>query len=184
MAVDFDFGEDAQEESSKDKLDQLKDFTDKYYNSLQEINSLEEQLKEAKDASKTVMQMQLAPLMKELQLQEFKTQYGFYIKLDETIIASIQEANKPAAFSWLRASGNDSLIRNEVKVVFGRHKDNEAKSLVSELQERGMPVEQKENVHWATLKSFVKERLESGQEIDSSITVLVEPVVKTNLDRK
>ena len=39
------------------------------------------------------------------------------------------EANKEAAFNWLRNNGLGDIIKNEISVSFGRNEDNKAASL-------------------------------------------------------
>ena len=56
------------------------------------------------------------------------------------------------AFGWLRQNGHGDLIKNNVMITFQRKQDNEAKSLVAELREKGHNVKQAEKVEPMTLK--------------------------------
>ena len=47
------------------------------------------------------------------------------------------------AFNWLRENGHGDLIKNQVSLEFGMKQDNEAKSLVEELKQKGLTVPKK-----------------------------------------
>ena len=175
---EFDYSEYS-EEKPADKLESLSKFVDQLSESNLLVASIEKQLEDAKREQKRVADECILPLMDELKLEEYKTQYGFYIAARTEIRASIPTANQPLAYNWLRGSGNGSLIKNELKIEFGRAKDNEAKALAAELSEKGYDVENKETVHWSTLNSFIKEKSEKGEYIDPSITVFRQRILVT-----
>jgi hypothetical protein len=52
------------------------------------------------------------------------------------------------------------LIKHQVTLEFGMKQDNEAKSIVEELKQKGLPVQQKLFVHPSTLRSFVKDQIQ------------------------
>lgn len=67
-----------------------------------------------------------------------------------------------ACFSWLRENGYGGIIKRDVIASFGRGEDAKAEVVYNELVAKGMSVSDKSSVHPSTLKSFVKERVESG----------------------
>ena len=79
--------------------------------------------------------------------------------------ASISPDNASPALAWLRSSGNGDIIKNSVVCQFGKGEDDIANLLAEELRKKGLHPEQKTFVHPMTLKSFVKERIESAQPI-------------------
>jgi hypothetical protein len=73
------------------------------------------------------------------------------------------------AFTWLRENGHGDLIKNNVMLTFGRNQDNEAKSLVADLREKGHNVKQAEKVEPMTLKAFVKEQIQDGKNVPADL---------------
>jgi hypothetical protein len=87
------------------------------------------------------------------------------VSVKADVKTSITEANKPAAFAWLREHHFDGIIKMAVSLSFGKGESAAAELAVKTLHEAGYEPTQAESVHPATLKSFVKERLEDGDNI-------------------
>ena len=68
---------------------------------------------------------------------------GHPLKLNLSYKARIPESRSEEAFAWLRENGHGDLIKNQVAMEFGMKQDNEAKSIVEELKNKGLPVQQK-----------------------------------------
>jgi hypothetical protein len=90
---------------------------------------------------------------------------GSEISVKPFYSASISKDNSDEAFEWLTSNGHSSLIKNNVSASFGRGKDNEAKSLLAELHDRGLETKSKTWVEPMTLKAFVKEQVEKGENL-------------------
>jgi hypothetical protein len=73
--------------------------------------------------------------------------------------------NEMEAFNWLRNHEFDDLIKNTVSVNFGRNEDENARTFLNLVEKQGYSAAQKTDVHPSTLKAFVKERIEQGDEI-------------------
>jgi len=80
----------------------------------QEISDLEDQLKKKKDYKKHLSENVLPNLFSEVGLSELKLADGRHLKVSNYYGASIKEAKKEAAFSWLRDNGFGDLIKNQV----------------------------------------------------------------------
>ena len=76
--------------------------------------------------------------------------------------AGITAEKQEDALNWLRANDHSDIIKNKVEVQFGKGEDDIAELTVQLLQQKGLSPEQKTFVHPMTLKSFVKEQVESG----------------------
>ena len=59
-------------------------------------------------------------MMSEMGLSELKLQDGSHLKVSTSYKAHITEANKEAAYNWLRNNGLGDIIKNEISVSFGR----------------------------------------------------------------
>ena len=91
---------------------------------------------------------------------------GNSVSLSPFVYASIPEKNKEEAFNFLRSIGEDDIIKNEVKVTFGRGQDNMASAFFEDCKSQGHNPEQKQSIHPSTLKAWVKERMASAGEIN------------------
>ena len=83
--------------------------------------------------------------------------------------ATITEANKVAAFNWLRKNGLGDIIKNEISVSFGRNEDNKAADYAELAKGQGFQPTQKMKVEPMTLKALVRERIEAGKEMPTEI---------------
>lgn len=135
------------------------------------IEKIEADLKAAKERARKIEEDQIPALFDEMQLSEIKLQDGQILRIKETWRDGVNEATRPAAFSWLRGEGHGDLIRNEVKISFGAAEDKVAKRLLNYLKKylKGISYEQKETVPWNTFSSFIKEQVEQGVNLPESI---------------
>ena len=92
---------------------------------------------------------------------------GMKVTKKMLVSASIPVSRREEAFGWLRGAGLDDIIKNDVSVSFGKGQDNLASEIAAVLTEKyGLDTKVKTAVHPMTLKAFVRERVESGKEID------------------
>ena len=135
-----------------------------------EVEALEAALSDKKKELKDVAEYELPNMLTEVGMSSLKLSDGSEIVVQDNIFASIDESNKDAAHSWLRAHGQGDLIKNVVSVTFGKGEDDMAKLLIHNIQDMADnnalkygTLEQKEAVHNATLRAFVKEWLKKGE---------------------
>lgn len=112
-----------------------------------------------------LQRVRIPEIMDTLGMQEFKLTDGSVVSVKEDIKTSITEANRPAAFSWLEEHQFDGIIKTNVAASFGKGEMENAKKAVEALEAAGFHGSMERNIHPATLKSFVKERLEAGDNI-------------------
>jgi len=118
----------------------------------------------------TVLQLEredLPALMAEIGVSEIRLTNGKKIAVQEDCDAAISEKNKPAAFRWLLDNGFGGIIKVLVAVQFGKGEHDQAQKVAAALQKkyRNNQVALEENVHPATLKAFVKERMTAGEPV-------------------
>jgi hypothetical protein len=133
-----------------------------------EILAMTEQLA-AKEAEKDKILCDLIPgIMDTLGLEEYTTVDGRKVKVSNDIKASINEANKPMAFQWLKECNYDGIIKTNVQLAFGKGEYEQALLAVQTLRDRGFSdVEIAESVHYQTLQAFVKERI--ADEVENEV---------------
>jgi hypothetical protein len=120
-----------------------------------EVQSLDDQLKLAKKELLKLTDEELPASMAEVGLASFTLDDGS---------ASILVKNREAAYEWLRENGYDDIIKNTVSCSFGRGEDDKASAFKAFAAKEGYLTEQATGIHSSTLRAFVKERVENGDE--------------------
>jgi hypothetical protein len=128
------------------------------------IESLEEELREEKKALLKLTDEDMPAMLAEIGLSSFTLDDGSTVDIKQTYGASILVQNRPQAFEWLRDNGYDDIIKNTVACQFGRGEDDLASAFAAFAQQQGYSPEQKTEVHPQTLRAFVKERCEQGDD--------------------
>jgi len=128
------------------------------------IAKTEDLLKEYKKELLRLTDEELPAMLAELGLSSFSLDDGSTVEVKQTYGASIKVDNRPAAFEWLREHGYDDIIKNTVACSFGRGEDDRASAFAAFAEKEGYFAEQKTEVHPQTLRAFVKERVEAGDE--------------------
>ena len=155
--------------SKTENIQSLADQVQRLEGLLHRIELSENNLKDLKKAYQHISGEVIPTMMSEMGLSELKLQDGSHLKVATSYRATITEANKEAAFNWLRNNGLGDIIKNEISVSFGRNEDNKAADYAALAQERGYQPTQKLKVEPMTLKALVRERIEAGKEMPTEI---------------
>lgn len=91
------------------------------------------------------------------------------IKVEPFYQAHISKAHQDDAFAWLTENDHADLIKAEVKTSFGRDQGEQVEIALEMLQAQGWDVQLKQSVHPSTLKAFVREQMEAGQELPEDL---------------
>lgn len=142
-----------------------------------EVARLEGELQTAKRLEASLSERDLPSLFDELGITELKLEDGRKVSIKTDVKPSIPEDDRPETFAWLREHHFDSIIKREIKLVFGMGEDERAASVAESLLVQGLPVDQKEFIHPSTLASFVREQLAMGGELPDEINI--NPIRKT-----
>ena len=126
------------------------------------IGNTEERLRKLKEQYRQLSEEDLPQKMTELGMQDLRLEDGSRITIDMFYATRINKNNRDAAHAWLREQGHGDIIKNQVSVSFGKGEDDTALETMALLEKEGLFPDQKESVHPSTLKAFVKERIESG----------------------
>lgn len=129
-----------------------------------QIEHLESTLKEEKKALLKLTDEDMPAMLAEIGLTSFVLDDGSTVEVKQTYGASILVQNRPQAYEWLRDHGYDDIIKNTVACQFGRGEDDLASAFTAFAQQQGYTPEQKTEIHPQTLRAFVKERVEAGEE--------------------
>lgn len=131
----------------------------------EKIAEAEQYLKDLKFKKRKVNEEDIPNLMQEMGVDSV-TVDGNKVALRQFVHARIADDKKDEAFTWLRSIGEADIIKNDVTVSFKSGEDNMAGAVIDDLRSQGLEPAQKTHVHPQTLKAWVKNRIESGQEID------------------
>ena len=128
------------------------------------VKELDEKLKEEKKKLLKMTDEDLPALMTEANSMEFTLLDGSKVTIKPQYGASIKVDNRPAAYEWLREHGHDDIIKNTVSCQFGRGEDDLASSFKAFAEKEGYIPNQTEKIEPMSLRAFVKERVENGEE--------------------
>ena len=129
----------------------------------------EEQIKQKKKHLEYLSGEVVPTMLSEMGLSFLKLQDGSSVEVKTNYSATITQANKEAAFNWLRENGLGDIIKNEISVSFGRNEDNKAADYAELAKGQGLEPMQKLKVEPMTLKALVRERMEAGKEMPTEI---------------
>ena len=166
----IDFEKDQQDTMKKtDNIQSLADQVEKL-NALQKRLELQEQnIKNTKKEFEHLSGEVIPTMMAEMGLSHLKLMDGSSVDVKPHYSATITQANKEAAFNWLRNNGLGDIIKNEISVSFGRNEDTKAADYADLAKSHGFQPTQKLKVEPMTLKALVRERIEAGKEMPTEI---------------
>jgi hypothetical protein len=134
-----------------------------------EIEDLDRVLAERKGQQRKLLEETIPAMLQELGLSKFSMTDGSEITIKPFYSASIPEEKRAQAFEWLREHGHDDIIKNTVSVRFGRNEDQLCETLLNQLREQNYPVEQAQKIEPQTLKAWVREQVERGNEFPTEL---------------
>ena len=145
-------------------LKTIAELAEKIQSQEQQVADTEEKLKKQKEELRKLQNEELPMLMQEIGIKKFELEDGSSVNIKEIYAGSISQANKEKAFNWLRQNKFDDIIKNTVTTAFGKGEDTAAKNFMDIAEQAGYTPVQKTEVHPQTLKAFIKERVEGGDE--------------------
>ena len=134
-----------------------------------EVATLEDKLKKKKEEELKLSESDIPNVMQKTGVSLLKLTDGSSVEIKPYYGARIASSRIEEAFGWLRENNAGDLIKNNVTLTFGRNQDNEAKSLVDDLRNKGHNVKQAEKVEPMTLKAFVREQIEKGKDVPADL---------------
>ena len=167
---EINFEQDQQDAMKKtENIQSLADQVERLEAMQQQLEIQEDAIKEKKKQIQHISGEVIPTMMSEMGLAELKLHDGSHLKVSTSYRATITEANREAAFNWLRENGLGDIIKNEISVSFGRNEDNKAADYANLARGQGLEPKQKLKVEPMTLKALVRERIEAGKEMPTEI---------------
>ena len=152
-----------------DNIQSLADQVERLEAMQQQLEIQEDAIKEKKKQIQHISGEVIPTMMSEMGLAELKLHDGSHLKVSTSYKAHISEANKEAAYNWLRNNGLGDIIKNEISVSFGRNEDNKAADYAELAKGQGFQPTQKMKVEPMPLKALVRERIEAGKVMPTEI---------------
>ena len=161
---------DMEKDSSLSKVkdsdvDQIASLCQQYANLEKDIAKDEQLLKDKQERFRKLSFEVIPSALSERNLTSLKLVDGSEIDVKPYYSARITQENQDKAFKWLRDNNHGDLIKNEVTVSFGRGEDDKAGGLMTNLVKQGLEPNQKTRVHPQSLKGFVREQIENGNDL-------------------
>jgi 16S rRNA C1402 N4-methylase RsmH len=150
-----------------DEVKEISEACNKLTSQNQKVETIQKSLEEAEEEARRLSEEVIPTLMQQAGVSSIKLDNGTSVEVSPYYYAKISEDRKAEAFQWLRENDHGDLIKNNVSVSFGKGEDSNAANLKSELEAKGLVVDQKQDVHWQTLRGFVKEQIEKNKTIPS-----------------
>lgn len=157
------------DEVDSDSIKKLVECCERAIKADEYILALEEKLKTAKERRQHIIEFDIPEIMDEIGMAEFKLSNGKKITIKDIIAASIPVSCKDDTFSWLEEHNYGDIIKTQLQIKFNREEHEKAKELARDLMGEQYNVSVSSAVHPQTLKSFVKEQLEDGQELPKNL---------------
>ena len=130
-----------------------------------DIEVAEQHLKDLKFRKTKITTEDIPALMEEMGVDSLEVD-GHKVKVRPFVHARIAEDKRDEAFAFLRSIGEADIIKNDVVVSFSAGQDNMAGAVIDDLRNQGFDPAQKTHIHPSTLKSWVRQRVEAGKELD------------------
>ena len=167
---EINFEEDQQDVLKKTtSLQTLADQVEKLESLQARLDLQEDNIKNTKKQLEYISGEVIPTMMSEMGLSQLRLADGSSVDVKPHYNATITQANKEAAFNWLRNNGLGDIIKNEILVSFGRNEDNKAADYAELAKSNGFEPTQKLKVEPMTLKALVRERLEAGKTMPTEI---------------
>lgn len=147
------------------QLKEVQGLTDDLLAADNEIETLENKLKQAKKIKDRLLYEDIPLKLAEFGLSELKTVDGSSISIVPEYRGHISKDNKDEAHEWLRENNHGDLIKNTIKTSFGKGEDDDAIALMKHCNDNGIGFTQTEAVHHSSLKAFIREQTEKGNDL-------------------
>jgi len=135
----------------------------------QAVQTAEQNLEDAKERLRQISEVDLPEIMATVGMGEVKLADGTTVNVSDRIQARISAAHLAEAHKWLNENGHGNLIKREFKIAFGRDQEAWASSFEGTLDNEGVRYDRKQTVHPSTLKAFVRQSLEDGEDIPEDV---------------
>lgn len=127
------------------------------------VAEAEEVLKAAKERLRAIQEVALPDALEAADVEEFKTADGIKVSVKGDVSVSITEANRKAAFAWLKKNKLGSLVKQELSVSVPKDCPVKLKKEIDKfLKSNGLTYTVGEAAHTGSVKAALKRALADG----------------------
>lgn len=156
--VDETYQEKTDPEQTQIKIKEVGELCEAAEKQQDKVNELSQQLKNEEAKLKELLEVKIPETLEAAGMKELKLTSGKKITIIDELAFNIPEAKRPACMDWLRKNNYDSIIKNIVSAQFAKGEDKAAIEWYRKLLAAGLNASHKEDVHWQTMKAFLKEQ--------------------------
>lgn len=156
--VDEAYQEKIDPEQTQIKIKEVGELCEAAEKQQDKVNELAQQLKNEEAKLKELLEVKIPETLEAAGMKELKLTSGRKITIVDELAFNIPEAKRPACMDWLRKNNYDSIIKNIVSAQFAKGEDKAAIEWYRKLLAAGLNASHKEDVHWQTMKAFLKEQ--------------------------
>lgn len=156
--VDEAYQEKTDPEQTQIKIKEVGELCEAAEKQQDKVNELSQQLKNEEAKLKELLEVKIPETLEAAGMKELKLTSGKKITIIDELAFNIPEAKRPACMDWLRKNNYDSIIKNIVSAQFAKGEDKAAIEWYRKLLAAGLNASHKEDVHWQTMKAFLKEQ--------------------------
>lgn len=160
--IDKEFKEEISEEQTQIKLKEVGELCTKAEEQQNKVEALTKELKEEEAKLKELLEIKIPETLEAAGMKELKLSSGKKITIVDELAFNISKQKHSACMQWLRDNNFDSLIKNVVSAQFAKGEDDKALKVYRELLANGYNATHKEDVHWQTMKAFLKEQCKNN----------------------
>lgn len=148
---------------TEEKLSRLSSLAQQLIDAEDQVASLENQIKAAKEEVGRLSELAIPELMSDVGVREFKLSNGLKVSVKPFFSGKITDENAGEAYDWLDQRGFSDIVKGELIVQFRRNEDvTEIMELAHQLN---FDTKEKMGIHHQTLSAFIKEQITEGKDL-------------------
>ena len=148
---------------SSDQLNSIEELANQQKDLESQMEDLESQLKDLKEQHEEITSIKLPDALGGI--TGFTLADGTKLKVHNVYRGHIKKENQAEAFNWLNDHDFGDLIKNQIIMRFGKGEEEHANAFMDKLEKQGELFENKKEVHSQTLKAWIREQIEAGNDI-------------------
>lgn len=127
-----------------------------------DIAALEQQLAAKKEELFKVSEVEIPSLFDEIDIEGFQLKNGMTV---EVVPYYSGKVTTPEAMEWLDENGHGDIVKGKLTVPYPKGFDqSQLRALVKLAESLGLTADNREEVHHSTLRAWIREMVETGQE--------------------
>lgn len=158
----------AAEEQSKaidaEALETIQQMAENQNELVRAVARKEQELKQAKQDLELFQKKHFPEYLEQFGISSLRLKNGQEIRVEPFYGAHIAKAREAQAFDWLMSHNHNGMIKYDVTAKLEAGQDELVTRLLERMKELGVTARAAQKVHPMTLKAWVREMIETGQD--------------------